>query len=284
MPKLCLDIASETENLGAQGEACCALGVIHNKKAEYDKAVDYFERNFEIARTLASNGHTDTAHVDLSRVYLGMGRGNQMLNQYVNVINHTYALFELENPAQHARIHDEPYVTRVGGKGAELAREERCSALRSESGPRTPPSADMHPLRLCVSYAGALALARRASSAVGESQATSRTTGGGGVFVPHFPLFSSCGDSFFSLVACGFPASLILLFAAAGQNPRKKHTNSHPQKQTYNKEYIYNLLASCHSKNTNKKLKVPATLAPEASKAETGQKKGGARGKETAKR
>ena len=54
----------------------------------HDKAVDYFERNFEIARTVASTGAAETSHVDVSRVYLGMARGNQMLNQYVNVINH----------------------------------------------------------------------------------------------------------------------------------------------------------------------------------------------------
>ena len=41
-----------------------------------------------IARTVASTGHAENGHVDVSRVYLGMARGNQMLNQYVNVINH----------------------------------------------------------------------------------------------------------------------------------------------------------------------------------------------------
>lgn len=83
----CLVIARDTENLIAQGEACCALGVIFNKRGEYHEAVNMFEKNFEIARSSVSSGNGDTRNVDISRVYLGMARGNEMLNQYLHVIN-----------------------------------------------------------------------------------------------------------------------------------------------------------------------------------------------------
>jgi hypothetical protein len=50
--------------------------------------VEYFERNFEMARTTSNVCSGSTATVDIARVYLGMARGNQMLKRYVNVINH----------------------------------------------------------------------------------------------------------------------------------------------------------------------------------------------------
>jgi len=37
--KTCLELASETANLVAQGEACCSLGVIFNKRGHFDVAV-----------------------------------------------------------------------------------------------------------------------------------------------------------------------------------------------------------------------------------------------------
>ena len=76
-----LEIATKTENLTAQGEACCALGVIYNKRGDYKKAVEHFEKNFEIARSVVSSGAGDSSLVDASRVYLGMARGNALVGK-----------------------------------------------------------------------------------------------------------------------------------------------------------------------------------------------------------
>ena len=81
-----LSIASKTENLTAQGVACCALGVIFNKRGEFKRAVEHFEKNFEIARSILSSGAGETSLVDSSKVYLGMARGNLMLNGYFHAI------------------------------------------------------------------------------------------------------------------------------------------------------------------------------------------------------
>jgi len=88
--KSCLEVATETENLVAQGEACCSLGVIYNKRAEYDRAVEYFDRNFEIARATVASGRGSTSMVDVSRVYLGMAKGNAMIGQYLHIISHDF--------------------------------------------------------------------------------------------------------------------------------------------------------------------------------------------------
>ena len=71
-------ISEKTENLVAQGGACCALQVIYNKKGAYAMSVEYFEKNFDIARSVVSSGVGDNALVDASRVYLGMAKGNKM--------------------------------------------------------------------------------------------------------------------------------------------------------------------------------------------------------------
>ena len=49
-----LKIAKDTDDLTAQAEACCNLGVIHNRKGEFSKAVHFFERNFEISRSIVA--------------------------------------------------------------------------------------------------------------------------------------------------------------------------------------------------------------------------------------
>lgn len=52
--------------------------------------MEYFERNFEMARTTSNAGSGSTATVDIARVYLGMAKGNQMMKRYVNVIHHDH--------------------------------------------------------------------------------------------------------------------------------------------------------------------------------------------------
>ena len=49
------DIAKQTDNLTAQAEACCNLGVIYNQRKEFD-AVHFFEKNFETTRSIVARG------------------------------------------------------------------------------------------------------------------------------------------------------------------------------------------------------------------------------------
>lgn len=58
------------------------LGHGHHDLA-YAMSVEYFEKNFDIARSVVSSGVGDNALVDASRVYLGMARGNKMLGKYM---------------------------------------------------------------------------------------------------------------------------------------------------------------------------------------------------------
>merc|ERR1712070_643143 len=79
---------NKTDNLIAQGEACCNLGVIYNQRGEFSKAVQLFEKNFEIARSTVVSGKGDRSLVDTARVNLGMARGNAQMQTYMNIINH----------------------------------------------------------------------------------------------------------------------------------------------------------------------------------------------------
>ena len=82
-----LAIAESTNNLTAQGEACSNLGVIYNRQGDFTKAVKYFERAYELMRTLISSGEGTRKMVDSARVNLGMARGNSRMGSYLNVIN-----------------------------------------------------------------------------------------------------------------------------------------------------------------------------------------------------
>ena len=82
-----LRIARQTHNQQAEAEACCNLGVIYNRGGEFQKAVQYFEKNFEIARSIVAQGRGDRSVVDNARVNVGMARGNLQMGSYMNVIN-----------------------------------------------------------------------------------------------------------------------------------------------------------------------------------------------------
>ncbi len=60
----------------SKARACCNLGIIYNKENDFDKAVEYFEKFFQIAKDL-----DDKKMLESARVYLGISRGNKYLRQ-----------------------------------------------------------------------------------------------------------------------------------------------------------------------------------------------------------
>ena len=83
-----LDIATKTDDLIAQGQACCNLGVICNKAGKFSKAVEYFEQNFDVARQTVAAGKGDRSLLDTARINLGVARGNAAMKAYIGVINY----------------------------------------------------------------------------------------------------------------------------------------------------------------------------------------------------
>ncbi|CAM9378526.1 unnamed protein product [Ectocarpus sp. 13 AM-2016] len=83
-----LDVASKTQNVGAQEAACSNLGVLHSRRRQHAKAKDMFERNFVISRKMvnARQGGATTALVDMSRAFLGIAAGNEMAEDYMNAV------------------------------------------------------------------------------------------------------------------------------------------------------------------------------------------------------
>lgn len=86
-----LDIAVKTEDLVAQSQACCNLGVICNRSGEFSKAVEYFEQNFEVARRTVAAGKGDRSVIDTARINLGVARGNAQMQSYIGIINYDVA-------------------------------------------------------------------------------------------------------------------------------------------------------------------------------------------------
>ena len=65
-----------------QARACNSLGAIYQHQGKYERAVTYFARGFEVARSLS-----DRALLDVARVNLGVARGKARMPNYFNAVN-----------------------------------------------------------------------------------------------------------------------------------------------------------------------------------------------------
>ena len=91
-----LDIARGVDPQGP-AVACCSLGILYYGQGRFDQAMTYFEKFFEIARTLGNRRIMDTA-----RVNLGIARGAFRLKHYYGVVNNDLTkLIQWKN----ARVH-----------------------------------------------------------------------------------------------------------------------------------------------------------------------------------
>lgn len=77
-----LETTQKGEDQHGPAMACCSLGIIYLEQGNHIKAVTYFERFFEIARTLGDRKVLDTA-----RFNLGVAKGALRMSQYMNVVN-----------------------------------------------------------------------------------------------------------------------------------------------------------------------------------------------------
>lgn len=81
-----LDIASKTDNLAAQAEACRNLGVVHFQRGDYEKATAAFERNFDIALSLQEAELGDHSSVATCRIYLGLAASHARIKSHLDRI------------------------------------------------------------------------------------------------------------------------------------------------------------------------------------------------------
>jgi tetratricopeptide (TPR) repeat protein len=73
---------TKLEDPQGQAVACCSLGNIYFEQQQMKVAVTYFEKFFELARTLSNRKMLDAA-----RVNLGVARGLLRFPDYVRVVN-----------------------------------------------------------------------------------------------------------------------------------------------------------------------------------------------------
>mmetsp|Transcript_6427 Transcript_6427/g.18136 ORF Transcript_6427/g.18136 Transcript_6427/m.18136 type:complete len:473 (-) Transcript_6427:2431-3849(-) len=78
-----MDIATRSEDLSSQAEACRALGIIYHRRGEFHSAVNLFEKNFSLCRSMASSGMGSPALLDSSRILVGLARGNARLKEHI---------------------------------------------------------------------------------------------------------------------------------------------------------------------------------------------------------
>lgn len=78
-----LEIATRNQNLQEQAEACSQLGAIYSQPGRsIEKAVSYYERNYEIARQIG-----DLKVMDAARIKLGSVKGKSDIAKYMKMVN-----------------------------------------------------------------------------------------------------------------------------------------------------------------------------------------------------
>lgn len=78
--RACLQTARGGDQQGA-AMAACSLGNMFYEQKDLEQAVSYFERFFEIARTLK-----DRKMLDVARVNLGIARGTLRMDAYMSTV------------------------------------------------------------------------------------------------------------------------------------------------------------------------------------------------------
>lgn len=79
--RLCLEIAESTQSLEAQTQACNNLGLIYMKQDNFVKAVECFQRNFEIACSIGGK-----ALIDNAKVNLGVAKGKSKMGKFMDLV------------------------------------------------------------------------------------------------------------------------------------------------------------------------------------------------------
>ena len=87
-----------------QSQACRALGTLYSKVGKLKDAMESLERHFELLKALiakekmggpssrnadgTASADTSLQALDLARVYVGVSKGNYMMNTYMQVIKY----------------------------------------------------------------------------------------------------------------------------------------------------------------------------------------------------
>jgi len=79
--RLCLEIAEATQSLEAQTQACNNLGLIYMKQDNFVKAVECFQRNFEIVCSIGGK-----ALIDNAKVNLGVAKGKSKMGKFMDLV------------------------------------------------------------------------------------------------------------------------------------------------------------------------------------------------------
>ena len=83
-----LETATRTGDMASEAEACRALGTMHHHKGDFGKAVELFDRNFAVCRSIAAAGSGSSALVDEARVFVGVARANATLKRRAFELSH----------------------------------------------------------------------------------------------------------------------------------------------------------------------------------------------------